>query len=82
MKTKSFKSYADKRLTKDEQKQLKSEAKKEYREFQETIKENLHIPAFALAYLKECSDNPQAFIIALKDILSALESCVIDIEFE
>lgn len=82
MKTKSFQKYADSRLTKDEQKQIKSEIKKEYRKLQETIKENLHIPAFALHYLKECSDDPKVFIIALKDVLAAQEELVIDIKFE
>ncbi len=47
--------------------------KKQYREFVDTIQEELRNPEFALAYLNDvlASGDRKAFLIALKDVIEA-----------
>ena len=47
--------------------------KRQYREFKDTIQDELRNPEFAIAYLNDAlvSEDKKAFLIALKDVIEA-----------
>lgn len=47
--------------------------KRQYREFKDTIQQELRNPEFAIAYLNDAlnSEDKKAFLIALKDVIEA-----------